>query len=673
MNLKGPLIFLLSVLSINAASLDSLKQKLQFDKNLTHEELLDIYYEIGVSYNDQKNYAEALSYLSKGLSKSEDNMNKARFYYRIGETLVDSTNYEQALENLSKSLELYIYGDDISVLFNVNTLIGMCYGLTNNLEKAIESFDRALGYSIELNDSTDIAQGYFNLGLANYFLGKYNTATDYYIKALKIREELMDTNGIVTSLTTVGEILRTREKYADAMNYYMDALKLKENISSKETLAYIYSEIGLIYKYKKKYNQALAYMDTSLQISKESKYKRGVATLYTYMGGIEKELGNINEALDLYLKSIEAYNDIGFDNGIAQSQIAIARIHFEEEDNKKATELLKSARRKAEKNNLLEEQTNIAELLYKIGKATRSPNTLSRLEEYIMLKDSLLNIEKEKQISEIETKYETDKKEKQIELLDHETKLQQQQLSTQKYLLWGAIALTFLIITVAILFIRQNRLRAQLKVEQGKQKLLRSQMNPHFIYNALAAIQSFVLKNNSIESASYISGFARLMRIVLESSRKDFIPLSNEKEFLEIYLKLQKLRFDDKFTYSIEVDENIDEEEIMIPPMLIQPIVENAVEHGIRDLSDNNGRISLLYKRTGNNLIIDIIDNGPGLSIPKTEKTEHKSLAREILNERLNNLEKMHGFSINIKYTEAFLNEENKGTKITFTIPLRIL
>ena len=669
---KNLLFFLLLVLTINGANRDSLIQKLNSEKDLTHEQQLDLYYNIGISFNDEKLYEEALSYLTKGLAQSDDNLNKARFYYRIGETLVDSTNYQLALENLNKSLELFLIEDDISVLFNVHTLIGMCYGLTNDLEKAIVSFNSALQVSKTLKDSTNIAQGYFNIGLANYFLGKYDAATDYYIQSLKIREELPDTNSLVASLTTVGEILRTREKYADAMNYYLRALKLKKNIKNKETLAYVYSEIGLIYKNEKKYKQALAYMDTSLQISIEGKYKRGIATLYTYMGGIEKELGNTNKALDLYLKSIDAYHDIGFQNGIAQSQISIARIYYEKGNYKEAIALLKSAQQKAKSNNLLEEQTNIAELLYKIGKATGSKTTLDRLEEYIVLKDSLFNIEKEKQINEIETKYETEKKEEQINLLDQETKLQQQQLSTQKYLLWGIIVLSILIMVIAILFMRQNRLKSQLKVEQGRQRLLRSQMNPHFIYNALAAIQSFVIKNNPMESASYISGFARLMRIVLESSREDFIPLSEEKDFLEIYLKLQQLRFNNKFTFSIVVDDNINEEEIMIPPMLIQPIVENAVEHGIRNLSDKSGRIELTYKQTDDNLVINIRDNGPGLSNGNiSDNKEHKSLAREILSERLDNLKKMHGLNININYAEEYSENENTGTIVTFTIPVR--
>nr|WP_319776200.1 tetratricopeptide repeat protein [uncultured Sphaerochaeta sp.] len=672
MSLKNILSVILFVFTINAANRDSLIQRLHSESNLTYEQQLDLFYEIGISYNDEQLYEEALFYFTDGLSKSDDNLNKARFFYRIGETFVDSTNYQLALENLSKSLELFLIEDDISVLFNVHTLIGMCYGLTSDLEKAIVSFNSALQVSKKLKDSTNIAQGYFNIGLANYFLGKYDAATDYYIQSLKIREELTDTNSLVKSLTTVGEILRTRGKYAEAMNYYMQALSLKKSINDKEALAYVYSEIGLIYKNEKKYKQALAYMDTSLQISREGKYKRGIATLYTYMGGIEKELGNTNKALDLYLKSIDAYHDIDFQNGIAQSQIAIARIYYEKGNYTKATALLKSAQQKAKSNNLLEEQTNIAELLYKIGKATGSKTTLARLEEYIVLKDSLFNIEKEKQINEIETKYETEKKEEQINLLDQETKLQQQQLSTQKYLLWGTVLFTLMIIVVAILFIRQNRLRTQLKVEQGKQRLLRSQMNPHFIYNALAAIQSFVIKNNPMESASYISGFTRLMRIVLESSREDFIPLSEEKEFLEIYLKLQQLRFNNKFTFSIVIDDNINEEEIMIPPMLIQPIVENAIEHGIRNLENNNGRIELKYKLIENNLTIDIIDNGPGLSLKKQSvNKEHKSLAREILSERLNNLVKMHNLIIDVDYNEAYQDEKNKGTKVTFTIPVR--
>ena len=673
--MKNIIVFLFIITNCIASNRDSLLTELKsLDIESSLTEALDLCYKIGISYNDDQKYEEALNYLTEGLSKSEDDLDKARFHFRIGEVLVDSTNYSLALEHLNKSLELYLSEDEISHLFNVHTLIGMCYGLTNDLEEAIKSFNNSLQYSIELNDSGNTAQGYYNIGLANYFLGKYSDATDYYIKALEIREELNDTNSIVSSLTTVGEVLRVRERYSEAMEYYKEALSYKKSINDKETLAYVYSEIGLIYKKEKKYQMALAYMDTSLQISREGKYKRGIATLYTYMGGIEKELGNINKALDLYLKSIDAYHDIGFQNGIAQSQIAIAKIYFEEGNYSKASRLLKSAQEKARSNNLLDEQTSIAELLYKIGKATGAANTLARLEEYIALKDSMYNIEKEKQIGEIEAKYETDKKQKQIELLDQETELQKQQLETQKYFIIGAVILSLLIIFVAVLFIRQNRLRSQVMVEQGKMRLLRSQMNPHFIYNSLAAIQSFVMRNNPMESASYISGFARLMRIVLESSREDFISLSDEKEFLEIYLKLQRLRFNNKFDYQVNVDDNIDEEEILIPPMLTQPIVENAVEHGMRNLDGEEGVIDIHYKLGKDNLVICISDNGPGLNSAHSGNVKkHRSLAKEILRDRIENIEKLHSIKIEIETHPLNPEDENTGVKVIFSIPQRNL
>lgn len=204
----------------------------------------------------------------------------------------------------------------------------------------------------------------------------------------------------------------------------------------------------------------------------------------------------------------------------------------------------------------------------------------------------------------------------------------------------SVIIIIVFIILLGILYFRQNKLKSKLEIEQNKQKLLRSQMNPHFIYNALSAIQNFILSNNSMESVTYISEFSGLMRMVLENSRKDLITLKEDVGFVNYYLKLQKLRFNDKFNYIINIEEDINQELIKIPPMLTQPFIENAVEHGMRQI-EKDGLIQVNYQLKDKNLVITVMDNGKGMNDENNSK--HKSLATKITKEKINTIAKMQG------------------------------
>ena len=199
------------------------------------------------------------------------------------------------------------------------------------------------------------------------------------------------------------------------------------------------------------------------------------------------------------------------------------------------------------------------------------------------------------------------------------------------------------------------------------------QLNPHFIFNALTAIQNYILSGKDVKQATrYLSNFARVMRAFLEYNQEELITLDKEIGALELYIGMQKMRFQNGFEHVIEVDEEIDPEEIQVPPMLIQPFVENAVEHGLRNLPD--GRLSLKYNVVGEELEMIVMDNGLGRknsgSSSDTKRFEKQSLATKITQERVDLLNAQarskvaYGFNINDLY------EDGTGTVVTFKIPL---
>jgi len=201
-------------------------------------------------------------------------------------------------------------------------------------------------------------------------------------------------------------------------------------------------------------------------------------------------------------------------------------------------------------------------------------------------------------------------------------------------------------------------------------KSLRSQMNPHFIFNALNSVNTFIATSDERAANKYLTDFSLLMRAVLENSEEDFIPLEKEIELLSLYVQLEHFRFQDKFEYSIQVAPEIDVKQYMIPPMLLQPYVENAVWHGLRYKSEK-GLLSIYFEKIANDTIeIVISDNGIGREKSKALKTlnqkKQKSQGMSNIKKRINILNRMYKDKVDVFVSDLTDNEE--GTKVKLTL-----
>ena len=203
-------------------------------------------------------------------------------------------------------------------------------------------------------------------------------------------------------------------------------------------------------------------------------------------------------------------------------------------------------------------------------------------------------------------------------------------------------------------------------------KSLRTQMNPHFIFNALNSVNSFIASNDERAANKYLSEFSQLMRSVLENSEEDFIPLEKEIELLELYVKLEHFRFKDKFEYAITIDENLKIDEFVIPPMLLQPYVENAVWHGLR-YKNEKGNLEINFKQLNTEKIqITIIDDGIGRKKSKELKTENQkkqnSKGMGNIERRVTILNEMYKDKVDVLIDDATQNEDGIGTKVVLIL-----
>jgi sensor histidine kinase YesM len=237
-------------------------------------------------------------------------------------------------------------------------------------------------------------------------------------------------------------------------------------------------------------------------------------------------------------------------------------------------------------------------------------------------------------------------------------------------------AISVLLLFVLILLLRQNRINSGRKVAEFKQRLLRSQMNPHFIFNSLTSIQNFILQHDDIKASVYLSRFSDLVRNILSNSLVEMITLEEEINTIENYLELQIIRFPEKFEYKINIDESLNLESINLPPMLTQPFIENAIEHGFKHI-EHKGQIDLNFIKNADYVVIQISDNGIGRQksreMKSQEEKDHQSMATLITTERIVTIskklkQKIHFEIIDIK------DETGKvaGTKVIFKIPMHV-
>jgi two-component sensor histidine kinase len=293
----------------------------------------------------------------------------------------------------------------------------------------------------------------------------------------------------------------------------------------------------------------------------------------------------------------------------------------------------------------------------------------AELEAYLKKSKAFYNQERLRVMEELETQYHVKEHERHIDQLNLEKKQVSDQLERRNLLLLISVLLTLLVaalVIILVVMLRQRRIVAEKEKITLEQQLLRSQMEPHFIFNTLAVLQTMIRRQETDQSIRYLQSFAGLLQRSLENSRESLVNLADEVSALTSYLELQQLRFERKFTYQIHIYEGYEEEELMIPPMLLQPFIENAIEHGFRGMAEG-GVIALHIQKQGPVLECIIEDNGRGLHDPQPQEGK-RSLSGTITRERLVILGKKTGHPASLTITDKHTSGQ-RGLYVRIMIP----
>lgn len=544
--------------------------------------------------------------------------------------------------------------------------------------KQLEYANELLSFSKRINYNWGIAAAYSNIAFYYENEGNLAEALKFRVLNVDMNEKYGSKKALANAYNNIANLYIYMREFDKGLEFYFKKVKIIKAIKPgdyKELLGSTYNNISVGFKDTKKYDSALYYLSIAKSYALDLKDSFLLSDVYTNTGMTYEDQKKYPDALRNYLIAQQIAQQTNYQKSYGLIYTCLADIYYYTKQYDKALEYAKkgiaSSFSAGQQSRRLESYGTMERIYADMKNYEMQSVYLAKI---IALKDSLVNDDRTEQLNNLRVKFETAEKEKENIILANELQIQSLRVSKSRYLISGLIGLFLIVALFTFLLLRQRSLKAQQRSIMLEQQLLRSQMNPHFIFNSLIAIESYIYKNEPREAGRYLSGFARLMRLILENSREEYIPLSKEIKTLEYYLQLQQHRFDDVFNYTINVQDDIDTETIAIPPMLAQPFIENAIEHGIRH-SGKKGEISVHFYLKDKELYFEVEDNGIGFErsmAMKEQQQEHKSMATSITMERLIVLNAKRSKKIVLQVKD--IKDEHGtvlGARLSFAIPYK--
>jgi LytS/YehU family sensor histidine kinase len=489
--------------------------------------------------------------------------------------------------------------------------------------------------------------------IANSELGTFYEATSDYQKSLEIALQNIElikddplSPGKGRFYYDVGNRYMKLDDYTNAERYYLEAISICDQTNFLPGKMIMLGSLSAVYKNMKRYEEATALLNEALPYFEQNNQKTNVAATHQHLANIASMQGLHEKSIPHYEKARRIYDEVGnlqYVKNVSQDLYIAYSIL---EDREKAT----------------------------------AANAL-----FLSIQDSLETKERRQLTADMKTKYETEKIELAKEIAEAKSK------QNKNYLI-GAIVIAALILLSSLFFFgrmrarkkaelitmelreTQKRLALEKQYRESELKALKSQMNPHIIFNALNSIQEYIILNKKNEASDYLGKFADLIRTYLSHSDTGVISLQEEIESLRMYLDLESLRFEDTLSYEMHISGMLNKETTHIPTMLIQPYVENALKHGLLHKKENRKLIVSFANSEGNNIQCIIEDNGVGRKKAKEFQENrpalHKSFAAKATEERLNLLNYGKDKKIGVEILDLY--DENNlaiGTKVLLSIP----
>jgi len=597
-----------------------------------------------------------------------------------------------------------------------DALARLCFNLIQSEPDSARYYgDKALDLATRIGQARAIADAHNNLGWLETQQGHFKEAEAHFNQALMRFRKIGNPAFTSVTLSNMGWWADKQGDRVVALQRFQEALKESEAARDSASTAILLYSIGTTYSKMKEYERARSFMGRSLELERslgraskqancllamgntwrsEGDKKQalalyvGAAGLYSAnndhygVGMVEENSGDLfldeepKKALPFYLRAMAHYDTL---HSAADKAYILQRIGMAFAGMKKFVEAEQSyaegldlAKATGSVELVMEYQLSLAELAVKQGK---SDVALGHYQRHMAIKDSLQTAEGQRELLRLRTVFETEQAEQENALLKTENALGHANEAKLKARWTAAAAISVGLVVLLGLLYRNYRLRgrhtkeverfnAELQVQRDQVqhmndllelKVLRSQLNPHFIHNCQNSAIAMVKEGRNIEALAYLQGLSKLMRMVLEHSVNDRIAVEEEMAFLRLYVKLEALRLPG-LQVEIDADRALLDDEAELPALLVQPFVENALWHGLA-AKEGPRQLNIHFSATDNGLRCTVRDNGAGRSGQRAKVEGHRSLGTELTNERLqlltHRLKQRGSFTINDLKDEA--------------------
>ena len=602
---------------------------------------LKLYYWNSIYFNYRGEYSKSLDASRQHLreaQKSRINDELSKSYRILAKSHMYLNSKDSSLYYSNLSLNFARRSNSENAILNTFKLQAEVFNHFGMIGQSTSVLIKFIDKAEANRDQKNICWGTIQIAEKSFQIRYYNEAKTYYRKALSVAEKnnaIFFKSQIYRGLAEVSLALQEEEEAVGNLDKCIPLIKEWEESTNLPLTILTKAKILMFQEEYEQANNELASARSQFELLGD---KRGIAKTLHLLGQLFFEQDEMKLSESYFKKSLALLQTFEFDPFRIENHRFLAEIYSNQKDYTRAYFNLEE----------YQKYTNINSSI----SSTKAINELTQMYSREL---------REYRIKEQEQVITNQKKEKELLALKSE-----KQFSTIILI----VIILISIIIIVFFYFRQLKIKQQTQEIEMSQTLLRTQMNPHFIFNAMSVIQSYIYENDPTKSSKFLVSFSKLIRLILENSPKEFITIETEIDILDKYLKTQKLRFENRFNFKITAPEELIFKKVLIPPMITQPFVENSIEHGQLNIVEN-GHIHIEFKQVDNMLFVKIEDNGIGRkeSEKKKMKKNHKSMALNITKERVNILNKKYKSKATVEIGDL-KEEKYSGTLVELYLPL---
>jgi hypothetical protein len=576
-------------------------------------------------------------------------------------------NYKRCLQSNQRSDYSNYNGSNdaasIQLMFRANRQLALAHEQLNQFSQAKEYIDTNKKNYQSYASTTDWREHVRIEARIMGGLGKYDEAVSLLNKQLESESDPNSQKDRVMTLITLGKLYRLQGNSGKSNEILIEAKKIADLRGFNELSITTNNDLAFNYQQQGDFTQEVQSRNSNIELNQKSNNQQAISNDNLAIGNAYFNSENIDQAEGYYQKSLDG---VFHDENKTQTGDAFEPIPYRSSQLQVGADALKSLAKVYLKKNDLQKALNYYQQYEKLQDSIQIIRT-NELNDAIQLSSGLGKNQQRIEMLELERSL----SDKSIEILQQDRELKEGQLFTRNLVIGVLGGFLLFLIGAGFMMIRNNKAKTKADKLLTLQSLS-GQMNPHFIFNALNSVNEYISNNDEREANRYLSSFSKLMRQVMDDSKHSFIPLNEEIEMLQLYLKLEHGRFKDQFQYDFHVDDQLLNAEFVIPPMIIQPYLENAIWHGLR-YRQSTGKLSIQFTRKDDELEVVIVDDGIGIDQSKSLKTQNQkkqvSLGMKNTSNRIQLLNEIYAIGIELDLQPTFSRAENPGTTVKITIP----